>query len=121
MARKTPLGFYLGASDAMSAPFEPKTPCRNMSTRPCVWTSKDDRTLYPENECPHHHCARFDDEYEEGKIPHEFKLKNGVIENFDLGDIHDGPYCVRCKMYFCRNCSPKIYTEICEIQDLHVI
>jgi hypothetical protein len=122
MARKVPPGFYLGAADAMHAPFEPKTPCRNMETRPCVRLVFDDRQMYPINECPHHHCVRHEETYEEGKIYHEFKLDaKGDVELFSLGDPHDGPYCVRCERYFCRSCNPNLYQEYCEVQDPRLI
>lgn len=120
--------FYLGAQEALNAPFEPRTPCRNMPTRPCVILTHDDRQRFPIQGCLPHYCTRHNDNYPEGEIPHQWALAESSprgavrsqVKNFDLGDYHDGPYCVRCEMYFCRNCHPNIWHEPCLVQDLQL-
>lgn len=110
--------YYDGARDAMEAPMEPKTPCRNMATRPCTRLVTDDRERFPIRECLPHHCARFTDHYEEGKIPHEWALnEDGTAKTFELGDHHDGPYCVRCEIHYCCWCDPDVWTGTCATQD----
>jgi hypothetical protein len=52
--------FYVSAADAMEAPFEPKTPCRIMETRPCVVLTLDDSRCFTVNECPPNECVRFE-------------------------------------------------------------
>lgn len=117
--------FYDGAADAMDAPFEPKTPCRNMETRPCtVLTTKGDQRFL-RKECLPHYCTRFTDHYEEGQIPHQMVLaesgpRGGTVttaKDFELSELHDGPKCVRCGVYFCRWCNPNVFNEPCSNQD----
>jgi hypothetical protein len=117
--------FYDGASDALHAMFEPKTPCRNMETRPCVILTMDDRQRFPRQQCLPHYCNRHTDRYEEGQIPHQMVLEQagprGMIDqrprDFEQGEYHDGPKCVRCGGYFCRHCNPNVFTDPCYNQD----
>lgn len=51
--------FYKDGSDAMLAPFEPKTPCRVMETRPCVKITFVESQRYPQTECLPKQCVRF--------------------------------------------------------------
>lgn len=113
--------YYDGAADAMHAPFEPKTPCRNFETRPCVQLTVDGRKQFRTSECTAHHCARgYQEHYEKGQIPHEFVLdadEDNGLKYFELGEYHGGPKCVRCGGMFCRNCEPGVLTEPCSNQD----
>jgi hypothetical protein len=45
--------------DAMLAPFEPKTPCRQFETRPCVRLTRIPDERFPVDECPKGECVRF--------------------------------------------------------------
>jgi hypothetical protein len=114
--------FYAGASDALNGPMDPKTPCRNMETRPCVILDPETpgvETKFPKRECLPHECQRFADRYEQGEIPHQWaRDEDGDLVNIDLGDYHDGPYCTRCERAFCRNCEdPGLMNAVCEVQD----
>lgn len=51
--------FYKDGSDAMLAPFEPKTPCRVMETRPCVILSLLESHRFKVDECEPNGCVRF--------------------------------------------------------------
>ena len=51
--------FYKDGSDAMLASFEPKTPCRQMETRPCVRITIEDDRRFRVKECLPMQCARF--------------------------------------------------------------
>lgn len=115
--------FYEGAVDAMNAPFEPKTPCRNMPTRPCVAPNTADSKHYFTTECLPHQCARFEDRYEEGQIPHEWEMDAedpGYVAYHDIDDNHGGPRCIRCEMVFCKFCEPDIWRKICGEQDVQL-
>lgn len=117
--------YYEGAADSLHAPFEPKTPCRNMPTRPCVLITNDERRMFPRDECMPHYCTRHTDQYEEGQIPHQWVLEESsarglvvtIPRYFELDDYHGGPRCTRCEMTFCQFCDPKILTAICSEQD----
>ena len=105
--------FYAGAADAMNAPFEPKTPCRNMETRPCVFLTMNDSKRYLVNECLPHHCTRHEDKYVEGTIPHDWATEDGATVYKEIGDYHGGPYCLRCEQTFCQHCDPGIWNKPC--------
>lgn len=115
--------FYEGAANAMNAPFEPKTPCRNMQTRPCVAPNTADSRHFLVKECLPHKCARFEDHYEEGSIPHEWEMDAedpNYVAYHELGDYHGGPRCIRCEMVFCQHCHPRIWRDVCGEQDVQL-
>lgn len=117
--------YYDGATDALHAMFEPKTPCRNMETRPCVVIGTNDSQHFLRRECLPHYCARHTDRYQEGQIPHQMVLAESgprgsivpIAEDFELSEFHDGPKCLRCGGYFCRWCNPNVFNEPCPNQD----
>lgn len=112
--------FYGGAEDSMNAPFEPKTPCRNFETRPCVVLTTDDRQRFPRSECLPHKCARFPDRYEEPNIPHDWEMNGNSPAYHEMGDYHGGVHCIRCNGYFCQHCDPKVFTAVCPVQDANL-
>jgi hypothetical protein len=55
-----PSGIYWSTpADAMIAPFEPETPCRQFETRPCVELSEDEGQRYRVMQCAPGGCRRF--------------------------------------------------------------
>lgn len=47
---------------------------------------------------------------------HGFELDKDdpeCLKSYDSPNYHDGPHCLICKGYWCRNCSPEIFTEEC--------
>lgn len=51
--------YWKSGSDAMVAPFEPRTPCRQFETRPCVDLSEDVSMRYRVLPCKPSLCRRF--------------------------------------------------------------
>lgn len=44
---------------------------------------------------------------------HIFETEDGMMKTYEMGDMHDGPHCLICDNYWCRNCNDEIFTEIC--------
>lgn len=56
---KEDVQFYNNAFEAMDEPFEPKTPCRQFETRPCVELSEDESQRFRVEACKPGECVRF--------------------------------------------------------------
>lgn len=39
--------------------------------------------------------------------------EDGSMKSYDSDDMHDGPRCLICENYWCRNCNPEIFKEVC--------